>query len=234
MRNLMLMLFTVVSINCFSQTKNFIDQNYIEVTGRAEIEIIPNEIYLKIVLNEKDFKGKENLDEVEKSMINKLVEIGIDVSKDLAIKDMASNFKNYWIKTSEINSIKIFQLKVIDAKTAGNVFKELESLNISNITIEKVDHSNIQEFKLQVKLSAIKAAKQKAESLAETISQSCGRAIYIEEITSQPYRPAQGYPGASSNIMIRNKGDFSSSNSPEIEFEKIYLDYAVLVRFELK
>ena len=33
--------------------KNFIDQNYIEVTGTAEMEIVPDEIYLKIVLSEK-------------------------------------------------------------------------------------------------------------------------------------------------------------------------------------
>ena len=44
MRKLIVIVLTVLSINCFSQTKNFIDQNYIEVTGKAEIEIIPNEI----------------------------------------------------------------------------------------------------------------------------------------------------------------------------------------------
>ena len=41
--------------------KNFIDQNYIEVTGTAEMEIVPDEIYLKIVLSEKD-KGKKSLE----------------------------------------------------------------------------------------------------------------------------------------------------------------------------
>ncbi|HBH21980.1 MAG TPA: SIMPL domain-containing protein, partial [Cytophagales bacterium] len=35
-----------------SSTKNFIDENYIEVTGTARIEIIPDEIYLKIIINE--------------------------------------------------------------------------------------------------------------------------------------------------------------------------------------
>ncbi len=85
MKKITLIVLTVLSINCFSQTKNFIDQNYIEVTGKAEMELIPNEIYLKIILNEKDFKGRENPDGVEKAMIEKLQEIGIDVSKDLAV-----------------------------------------------------------------------------------------------------------------------------------------------------
>lgn len=234
MRKLIVIVLTVLSINCFSQTKNFIDQNYIEVTGKAEIEIIPNEIYLKIVLNEKDFKGKGTLEEIEKSMIEKLQEIGIDLSKDLAIKDMTSNFKDYWIKASEINSIKVFQLKVIDAKTAGSVFKELESIDISNITIERVDHSELQEFKQQVKISAIKAAKQKAESLAGAINQNCGKAIYIEELNNQVYKAMQGYAaGATSNIMIRGVTSLSKTSTPEIEFEKIKLEYSILTRFEL-
>ncbi len=234
MRKLILITLTVLSINCFSQTKNFIDQNFIEVTGKAEMEIIPNEIYLKIILNEKDFKGKENLDEIEKSMINKLVEIGVDVSKDLAVKDIASNFKNYWIKASEINSVKIFQLKVTDAKTAGSVFKELESIDISNITIERVDHSEIQDYRQQVKIEAIKAAKSKAESLTNAINQSCGKAIYIQELNTQVYKAMTGYAaGANSNIMIRGVSSLSKDKAPDIEFETIKLEYSILARFEL-
>lgn len=234
MKKITLIVLTVLSINCFSQTKNFIDQNYIEVTGKAEMELIPNEIYLKIILNEKDFKGRENPDGVEKAMIEKLQEIGIDVSKDLAVQDMTSNFKNYWIKSSEINSIKIFQLKVNNANTAGSVFQGLESLKISNITIDRVDHSEIQEFKLQVNISAIKAAKQKAESLAGAINQSCGKAIYIEELNNQVNKTKQGYlTGTTSNIVIRGVSSLNKSFTPEIEFEKIKLEYSILVRFEL-
>jgi hypothetical protein len=234
MKKLIVIVLTVLSINCFSQTKNFIDKNYIEVTGKAEMEIIPNEIYLNIILNEKEFKGKEKLEVIEKKMIRKLQEIGIDISKDLAIKDMTSNFKDYWIKNTVINSIKIFQLKVNDAKTTGAVFRTLESIEISNITIEKVDHSEIQEFKQQVKISAIKAAKQKAESLTGAINQNCGKAIYIEELNNQAYKAMHGYAaGATSNIMIRGASSLSITSAPEIEFEKIKLEYSILARFEL-
>jgi len=111
MKKLFLITLTFLTINSFAQTKNFIDQNYIEVTGKAELEIVPNEIYLKIILNEKDFKGKESLDQMEKAMVDKLQQIGIDISANLAIKDMISNFSDYWIKPAEINSIKIYQLK---------------------------------------------------------------------------------------------------------------------------
>lgn len=234
MKKLIIIIWTVLSISGYSQTKNFIDQNFIEVTGNAEMEIIPNEIYLKIVLNEKDFKGKENIEEIEKSMINKLMEIGIDVSKDLAIKDMVSNFKNYWIKASEIRSVKTFQLKVNDAKTAGTVFQELESIDISNITIDRVDHSQILDFRQKVKIEAIKAAKIKAETLTNAINQTCGKAIYIQELNPQVYKSSQKYATrAKSNIIIRQVSSMSKEIAPDIEFETIKLEYSILVRFEI-
>ena len=58
----------------FSQNgeNNFIDQNYIEVTGRAEMEIVPDLIYLNIVLSDKDNKNKQSPEEIDRSMTGKL------------------------------------------------------------------------------------------------------------------------------------------------------------------
>lgn len=80
-----------------SGEKNFIDQNYIEVSGTAEMEIVPDQIYLKIVISEKD-KGKKTVEQQEKAMIAILQKLGIDVRKDLLMKDMSSNFKSYFLK----------------------------------------------------------------------------------------------------------------------------------------
>ena len=92
----------------FAQTgqKNFIDQNFIEVTGKSEMEITPDLIYLKIFINEKDGKSKLSLPEREKTMISVLKEIGVDVTKDLTIKDMSSNFKFYFLNFFRINSTR--------------------------------------------------------------------------------------------------------------------------------
>ena len=236
MKRIFLILLTTLSLTSFSQTgtKNFIDQNYIEVTGKAEMEIVPNEIYLKILLNEKDFKGKKSLDEIEKSMTDKLSEIGIDISKKLAIKDMTSNFRNYWLKSSSINSIKEYQLNVENAKTAGQVFQGLESIGISNISIEKIEHSDIQKFRTEVKMNAIKAAKEKAKFMTNAIDQEIGKAIYIQELNSQIYGALQGRVAGLSNIVVRGYSNkLREEQEPEIEFEKIKLEYSILVRFKI-
>jgi uncharacterized protein len=235
MKYLLFVFSVLLSSTVFAQNgeKNFIDQNYIEVTGKALMEIIPDEIYLKIFINEKEFKGK-NLIEIENSMIAKLQEIGIETKKDLAIIDYTSNFKNYWIIKSDIFLTKEYQLLVHEAKIAGKVFQELQKLGISNISIDRIENSKIQEHRKEVKVNAIKAAHEKANSLVIAINQSIGKAIYIQELETNYMNSLSGKVAG---IQIRGVNSITSVNNtqePQIEFEKIKLDYSVIVRFVLK
>jgi hypothetical protein len=118
---------------------------------------------------------------------------------------MASNFKNYWLRNTTINSIKEYQLTVDNTKTAGQVFKELKSLGILNISIERIEHSQIQEFRTKVKIDAIKAAKEKAKSLTNAIDQRIEKAIYIQKLNNQVYRTHQGQVSGLSNREYSNK-----------------------------
>jgi len=111
------------------------------------MEVVPDEIFLKITINEKEAKGKTSIEELEKSMIEKFEAIGLDVKEDLAIIDLSSNFKYYFIKEKKIYMSKEYELKVRDAKTAGIVIQELEKLFISNVSISRVDHSKIIDYK---------------------------------------------------------------------------------------
>lgn len=236
MKNIFFALTILISSTVFGQIgeKNFIDQNYIEVTGKSEMEITPDKIYLKMIVNEKDFKNK-SITEVEKLMIDKLQEIGIDPKKDLSVMDIASNFKYYFIQRTDILLVKEYQLLVHEAKTAGKVIVELQKLGISNITIDRIDHSKILEYKKEVKINAVKAAQEKAKSMAMAINQDIGRAIYIQEIENNIYDGLQGkVPGIQIRGYANSLTSVSESVEPEIEFEKIKLDYSIIIRFELK
>ncbi len=211
--------------------KNFIDQNYIEVSGNADMEVTPDKIYIKILLNEKDIKGK-TITEVEKTMFDKLKEMGFDLSKDLVIKDLLSNFQYYWFIKADILLSKEYQLLVHDGKTAGKVFIELQKLGISNVSIDRVENSQINECRKDVKIAAIKAAQEKAKALALAINQDIGRAIYIQERENNLNLVGKSVPGSASNITVR--GYTSIAPEPDIEFEKIRLEYNIIVRFELK
>jgi len=235
MKNYLIAFLILFSSFVFGQNgeKNFIDQNYIEVTGTAEMKIAPDEIFLKIIINEKDFKNK-SLVEIEKQMLDKLTEIGIDCKNDLSIKDIASNFKNYLILKNDILLVKEYQLLVHEAKTAGKVITELQKIGISNINIDRIDNSKLLEYKKEIKINAVKAAQEKAKSMALAINQDIGKAIYIKELENNLIRQLEGKVAG---IQIRGFSNTISSVSnyteTEMEFEKIELFYSVIIRFEL-
>lgn len=90
----LLLLFSTFSFSQSGQ-KNFIDQPYIEVTGTVETEIIPNEIYLRITLDENDKKGRISVEKQENQMLLKLRALNIDLKKNLSVL----NFDGYYKKS---------------------------------------------------------------------------------------------------------------------------------------
>ncbi len=219
-------------VNSQQTSKNFIDQNYIEVKGKAEMEIIPDLIYLSITIDEQDNKAKKSLEQLEKEMVKKMSEIGIDVEKDLGVIDYASNFKNYILKSNDIYTQKRFQLVCHDATTVKNVFTELEKLEISNISLLKLDHSKITEYRKDVKIKAIKAAKNKADYLLEAIAQKTGKALYVEEVTGSIFKGSANYMASNQAYFAMNNYDKRKDSGPE--FEKIKVESTILVRFAIE
>jgi len=214
-----------------SGTKNFIDQNYIELTGTSKMEIVPDEIYLNIDLREKDTKNKESIAQLETKMFRALKKIGLDLEKQVKVLDFTSNFQSYWLKKKDVMKSKSFQVIVHDTKTLSNLFATLENVDISNINIVKVDHSKMEEFKTQIKVKAIKNAKTNAETLAEAIDQAVGRAIYIGQgyLNNYEARPM------AKRMMVRGMVSMDMEEAaPQLEFQKIKLEHKIMVRFELK
>ncbi len=212
--------------------KNFIDLNYIEVVGTAELEVVPNLIYMGITISEKDNKNKSTLKEIENQLSIQLTNIGIDISKDLLVKDMSSNFRGSLLQKTDVLLSKEYQLIVRDPSIVNKVFMELEKVGISNISIEQLDHTDIINLRKEVKVNAIKAAKDKASSLAQAIDQTIGRAVFIQERDNAilPYANANTL----SAVGAVHRGSSLDEYKEVVEFEKIKLAYAVLCRFELK
>jgi len=223
-----------ISTASIGQNRSFIDQPFIEVTGTAHREVIPDEIYLQVILKEKDNKGKESIEELESKMIKKLEALGIDIEKQLVVKDLASNFQFYFLHKTDVFATKEYEVMVKDAATAGRVITELQAIDISNIVVSKVDHSQMEKLTLEVKQEAIKKAQEKARALAEVLGQKIGKAIHIQEFEniSRPY----AIQGKAAGIMIRGESSFSagSNTTPNINFEKIPIDEQVHVTFILE
>ena len=132
-----------------------------------------------------------------------------------------------------------YMLKVGDALTVGKVFGELDVLKINDATISSVSHTQIIELKKQIRISAIKAAKDKADYLLAAIGEETGQALKVNEQDAS-------YSMDGSNLNIRGARSNSSyyyidgmkvkGSEPEqvIQFKKIKLQSAIYVKFEIK
>lgn len=63
-------LFVTIYSGGYTQTKSFIDQPYIEVSGNADTLVTPNQIFIKIVISERDSKNRVSVEELENKMIS--------------------------------------------------------------------------------------------------------------------------------------------------------------------
>ena len=215
-----------------SQTKNFIDQPYIEVSGNADTLLTPNEIFIRILLSEKDTRDRISIEDLELKMVNTLKALSLDTEKDLTTSDMSSNFKFYLLKSKDVLKAKLYTLKVKDAVTASQVFIKLEEIGISNTSIERVDHSDIDNIKNLMRSKAISDAKSRAIALTKSLNQSVGQAIHISDIENfnQPLQ------GRAAGIQIRGLAAIQNDykDLPKIEFEKIKVSANISAKFILK
>lgn len=181
MKHKILIAFLFISSFIFSQsgTKNFIDQPYLDVTGTSEIEITPNEIYVKITLNEN--RSKKSIETQETQLLQALRQLNLDIDNCLSVLDFDGYYQRKFLSSNEVIKTKTYQLIVTNGKTLSEVFKALDDLKIFNASIMKISHSDLEKFRRENKIKAIKIAKEKAQDYATALGQTIGKAIYIEE-----------------------------------------------------
>ncbi|HOY13890.1 MAG TPA: SIMPL domain-containing protein [Saprospiraceae bacterium] len=215
------------------QTKTFIDQPYIEVFGYADSLVTPDEIYISIVLSEKDAKDKMSLEELEGKMIASLEVLKIDLDKNLTTSDVISNYKYYVFKDKEVVKSKQFILMVSDASTCSQVFISLEDLGIGNTKIIRYDHSQKEQIKNTLRGIAVANAQVKAIELTKPIQQSIGQAIHITEVK---HGGGEDIVGNSPGIRIRGVSSMPQSKYlySKVDFEKMKIEANVEVKFILK
>lgn len=213
-----------------AQEKNFIDCNYIEITGRAQAEVAPDEIYLNITINEKENKGKVSLEKQEKEMFKRLTLLNIDLEKNMTVLDMNSFFEKYILKKDRILLTKSYVLKVGSADMTAKVFTALEETGISEVSIAKTSLSNVEKVREGVMEKAAVNAKDKAVLLANALGRKVGEAIFIQNYDNYSIM-VRGVQSMSKMSMSESEDGFVS---PVLEFEKIKFEHSVLVRFELE
>ncbi len=214
----------------FTQTKNFIDQPFIEASAKVDTLVTPDNIYMNITIAEQDTKGKVSVEEQESRMEKALKALGINTKENLMLNDATSNFRKYFLRQQTVLKRKSYMLLVHNAIMAGKVIITLERMNISNVRITRTEYSKMDSLRLELLSKAVAKARQKAQFMTRPLHQKVGRALYISENSGY-----NGYKINMTPLRIRGVASTHENYAPaDIQFQKMKIESSVNVKFVLE
>ena len=204
--------------------------SYIEVNGVAEREVAPNEIYLSITINERDSKGKISIDEQQRDMVAVLKKLGVKPAEQLKMLDLTSSY----FKRGNALAKAQYELKLSSATEVARVWRALDELGISQVTVQKVSHTDIETLKAEVRADAMRAARDNARALAEAIDQKAGKCFWIADYSS-PVRTTYAVANMKARGVMEESVSFDAMVEEEgLEFQTINLQHRVQAKFVLE
>jgi len=209
----------------------------ITVTGSAEMDIVPDEIYVMVDLKEYEKKGqgKVTIDKIRQDFLTAVRSLGLpDTAVSVAAYDAYN--ANPWLrkkkKKDELYASMTYQVKLKNTTQVDQLVDKLDDNATSNFYIARTSHSKLAEYRKNLKIQAVRAAKEKAGYLAEAINEQVGVAVTINE----PNEYFQPFYGNVANRMMKAEVAQmdQSADQPQADFKKIKLKYDVTVVFALK
>lgn len=234
------LLFGAVVTSSIAQTSVVLpaQQKRIEVTGSSEMEVVPDELYFNISLreyftDEKNQKDKVIITTLEKQLMKAIADAGLP-KESLSVSGVGG-YQNYVDKKKKPATFlesKQYELKVDRADKLDGVLSKIDSRGIQYANIARVDHSKKEEFKKQVKINALKAAKEKAAYLLEAVDQKLGQALEIHELEENAIYPQPMYKANMRTFAVAEAAD--GVQDSDIQFQKIKISYKMQAAFEIK
>jgi uncharacterized protein YggE len=222
-----------------AQTDN---RRTVAVTGSAEMQLTPDEITLAVSIEEyyeeefenkkeKDYKTLVSLAQIEKDLLAKLRSLGI-ADTNIMLRDVGNTWQWYKDKMRRPTKLtKTFSVIVRDVATVDRILNSLDMKGVSNVWIEKLRHTREKEYRKQLKIEALRAAREKATYLVESLGNSLGTIVNITEINNEnPGLPMYNFKSAVSNVAMSE----DMSNGSGVESKKITLRYEMGAIFEIK
>ncbi len=143
---------------------------YIEVTGTATMNIMPNEITVEIGIEEY-YKSKligndstiVKLADIEKKVRKVLVQAGVPESQIL-VSEMG-NYRNRELGPELLMAMRLSAV-VTDFNQIDNIAEKLDRKGITSFNVVKVDNSDIDQYNQKGLSAALDAAREKAKGIA--------------------------------------------------------------------
>lgn len=224
-----------------AQTDNTVERNtaerrIIQVAGEAEREVTPDILYISISLIEyfKDSnnRNKVTIDVLERQLYDAAMAAGI-AEEDFMINNISSY--NYdWNKKKNdpgFLAAKQYRIKVTNLNAVNSLFAAVDAKGVQYSNIDGYDYSGKKELEKQLKIQAIRDARDRAEYMAEALGDQLGKALSVNESGHVNY-PQPVYKQYRSAVAMSAESAMMD-NSLDIDFKKVKFSYSVGVVFEL-
>jgi len=196
------------------------------------MEIIPDQIYFRVVLREyqKD-KNKVELEKLEKELANAVSAAGI-AKEDFMVETVyGDRWRKNKYKTAELYNSKSYIIKVSTPGKIDEVLDKVNAESIYSVSIRNYTHSKMEEFKKQLKIQAMKAAKDKAGYMLAAVDEKLGALI---EVNEQDYQPIVNVPQyRMANVAYDANYELNDGTS-DIGFQKIKIQFQVTAKFAIQ
>lgn len=136
----------------------------------------------------------------------------------------------WWSFRNENFKQKKYNVNLNSSTDILTLVQDLDFEGVYSIRITNTSNKELQKHRKEVKIEALRAAKDKVMYLLESIDEKVGRIISIEEVPDNQNMYWRRNENLISNVSI-------SSNSSEHDIEnvaKIKLRYEVKVKFEIE
>ncbi|MDE5982142.1 MAG: SIMPL domain-containing protein [Duncaniella sp.] len=143
--------------------------NYIEVTGSATVNIVPDRITVEVGMEEYYETGRNGdsllvkLQQIEKDVRHVFRAAGVEDSR-IIVADMG-NYRNREV-SSDFLMAKTLSATVSDWSQIERIADKLSRKGITRFNIAKIDNSEIEQYNRQGLKAALDAAREKAVFIA--------------------------------------------------------------------
>jgi uncharacterized protein YggE len=213
--------------------EGFKGEHFIEVSGTARQEVEPNEIYVNVQLREfEENREKVSLEKLDKEFWDAIKNAGID-RKKVTIANVGSQFGKLGRKDKDAFREKTYQLILSSGAELEKLLEKVEPVKVNQITLTKITHTELEKYRLELKVKALQAAKAKADALLKSIGSEMGKTLMVREFEN--YYPMDNM---AANVMVRSKANYEAGGDVPAEdptaFRKITLQAQVTAQFEIK
>ena len=208
----------------------------IEVTGSAELEVIPDEIFVGITLQEYYTKTKEKItiDAISRSFLATCEKAGITKDR-IEVQDMSGFDNSSWYyrkrkkEQPDLMQSTSYTIKFGSPAEIDKLVNILDDNATQNVYLSRKSNSKEKEFCKQLKIQALQNAKAKATYLLEGIGAKTGAVLFVREIEFNEAPMYKNYDRMA-NTMMESAG----SANEGLSFRKIKYRYDVEAHFGIE